>query len=130
MFYSTLIKIHGDSSSDDVYRIMSIRSDGSERHLATVNDKSSWKHQLKIESIYGDYQFKHRDMGAQSFTLMKNGIQTVANISKRFFTTTDIYEVEIVDTNIQKQEDYAFIFALIIILDCTFDSDFNLDAAK
>ena len=51
------------------------------------------------------------DIFAHSFTLTKNE-QTVAVVSKEFFSLSDSYGVEI-----SGGEDHAFILALVIVLD-------------
>ena len=80
--------------------------------MATIKKKFSFLHaKFKIESVYGDYQLEGVDIFAHEFSLMKDG-RAVANVSKKIFSFTDSYGVEIVGG-----EDHAFILALIIVLD-------------
>ena len=64
-----------------------------------------------IESVYGEYKLEGLDIFAHSFTLNKND-RVVATISKKLFSLTDSYGVEII-----AEEDHPFLLALVIILD-------------
>ncbi|CAF3401516.1 unnamed protein product, partial [Rotaria sp. Silwood2] len=92
--------------------ILSARSDDSDRELAVVKKKFPFLHQkFNIDSIYGSYSLESLDIGARSFTLVKNG-RTVVIVRKKFFALSDIYGVEIVG-----DEDQAFILAVVIVID-------------
>ncbi|CAF3343217.1 unnamed protein product [Rotaria socialis] len=94
------------------FNILSARPNDSDRELAVVKKKFAFFHQkFNIESIYGNYSLEGLDIFAHSFTLVKNG-QTVAIVSKTFFSLSDTYGVEIAG-----DEDHAFILALVIVLD-------------
>ena len=94
------------------YLILSNRSGESDRQLATVKKKFAFLHQkFKIDSVYGEYALNSLDIFAHSFTLTRNG-QTVAIVSKKFFSFSDSYGVEI-----SGEEDHAFVLALVIVLD-------------
>ncbi|CAF4601359.1 unnamed protein product, partial [Rotaria socialis] len=94
------------------FNILSARPNDSDRELAVVKKKFAFFHQkFNIESIYGNYSLEGLDIFAHSFTLAKNG-QTVAIVSKTFFSLSDTYGVEIAG-----DEDHAFILALVIVLD-------------
>ena len=94
------------------YVILSARPGDSERQLAVVKKKFAFFHQrFKIDSIYGEYTLEGLDVFAHSYKVTKNGI-TVASVSKKFFSMTDSYGVEI-----SGEEDDVFILALVIVLD-------------
>lgn len=94
------------------FNLLSARSGDSDRQLAVVKKKFAFFHQrFTIDSVYGEYSLEGLDIFAHSFTLMKNG-QTVAIVSKKYFSLSDTYGVEIAGN-----EDHAFILSLIIVLD-------------
>jgi uncharacterized protein YxjI len=94
------------------FNILSARNGESDRQLAVVKKKFSFLHQkFNIDSIYGQYSLEGLDIFAHSFTLTKNG-RVVATVSKKFFSLSDSYGVEIAG-----DEDQAFILALVIVLD-------------
>lgn len=113
IFSSALVKIHQEVLHlHPTFNLLSARAEDSDRQLATIKKKFSFLHaKFKIESVYGDYQLEGVDIFAHQFSLVKNG-QAVANVSKKIFSFTDSYGVEIVGG-----EDHAFILALIIVLD-------------
>ncbi len=63
-----------------------------------------------IESEYGHYDIEGQPFN-YSFDIMKNG-GVVATVSKKFFSFSDTYGVDISD-----QEDYGFLMALVIVID-------------
>jgi uncharacterized protein YxjI len=94
------------------YNILSARDGESDRQLAVLKKKFAFFHQkFNIDSVYGQYALEGLDIFAHSFTLTRNG-QTVAVVSKKFFSLSDTYGVEIVGN-----EDQAFILTLVIVLD-------------
>jgi len=91
---------------------LSARDGESDRQLAVVKKKFAFFHQkFNIDSVYGQYALEGLDIFAHSFTLTRNG-QTVAVVSKKFFSLSDTYGVEIAGN-----EDQAFILTLVIVLD-------------
>ncbi|CAF2522080.1 unnamed protein product [Rotaria sp. Silwood2] len=94
------------------YNILSARFGDADRQLAVVKEKLTLIHpKFKINSVYGHYSLEGLDIFAHSFTLVKTG-RTVAIVSKKFFSLSDTYGVEIID-----DENQAFILALVIVLD-------------
>lgn len=94
------------------YLVLSSRSGESDRQLATVKQKNSFlPYKFKIDSIYGRYDLEGLDIAAHSFTLTRNG-QIAAIVSKRFFSASDTYGVEIYNG-----EDHAFVLALAMVVD-------------
>ncbi|CAF2566724.1 unnamed protein product [Rotaria sp. Silwood2] len=94
------------------FNILSARSDDSDRQLAVVKKKFAFLHQkFNIDSVYGPYSLEGLDIFAHAFTLVKNG-RTAAIVSKKFFSLSDTYGVEIAG-----DEDQAFVLALVIVLD-------------
>ncbi|CAF1238740.1 unnamed protein product [Rotaria sp. Silwood1] len=94
------------------FNILSARPGDSDRQLAVIKKKFAFLHQkFNIDSVYGSYALEGLDIFAHSFTLIKNG-RAVAIVSKKFFSLSDTYGVEIVG-----DEDQAFILALVIVLD-------------
>jgi uncharacterized protein YxjI len=92
------------------FKILSASND---QELATVKQKFTFlRPKFTITSIYGDFVLDGVDIWAHSFKLFKNG-RLVATVSKKFFSWTDSYGVEISSDD----EDHAFILALVIILD-------------
>lgn len=63
-----------------------------------------------IESQYGHYDIEGQPFN-YNFSIIKNG-SLVATISKKFFSFSDTYGVDISDN-----EDYGFIMALTIVID-------------
>ncbi len=94
------------------YNILSARAGDSDRELAVVKKKFTFLHQtFDINSINGQYSLEGLDILAHSFILTKNG-KPVAIVSKKFFSWTDSYGVEI-----SGYEDHVLILALVIVLD-------------
>jgi uncharacterized protein YxjI len=94
------------------FNILSARDGESDRPLATLKKKFAFLHQkFNIDSIYGQYSLEGLDIFAHSFILTKDGYP-VATVSKKFFSLSDSYGVEI-----SGKEDHAFILALVIVLD-------------
>ncbi|NLM43981.1 MAG: hypothetical protein GX201_08230 [Clostridiales bacterium] len=65
---------------------------------------------FSIQSFIGDYTIEGNFWG-MDFNILKNGI-IVAQVSKRWFSFGDTYGVDISD-----DENYAFILALVIVID-------------
>ncbi|TCT14383.1 uncharacterized protein YxjI [Natranaerovirga pectinivora] len=63
-----------------------------------------------IISTYGNYEVDG-DFFGYNFVIRKNG-SVIATVSKKFFSFTDHYGVEIADN-----EEYIFILALVIVID-------------
>ncbi|TCK92348.1 uncharacterized protein YxjI [Natranaerovirga hydrolytica] len=66
--------------------------------------------QFDITSSYGNYQMEG-DLFRYNFVVRKNGLE-VARVSKKFFSFTDHYGVDVADN-----EDQTFMLALIIVID-------------
>lgn len=114
MFVSSgLIKIQQELLHlHPTFNILSARNEDSDRQLAVVKKKFSFlHHKFNIDSAYGQYSLEGLDIFGHSFTLVKNG-RVIATVSKKFFSLSDSYGVEIVD-----DEDHVFILALVIVLD-------------
>jgi len=113
VIYRGLIKIQQELFHlHPTYNILSARDGESDRQLAVLKKKFAFFHQkFNIDSVYGQYALEGLDIFAHSFTLTRNG-QTVAVVSKKFFSLSDTYGVEIVGN-----EDQAFILTLVIVLD-------------
>ena len=85
---------------------------GNGQEMASVKRKFTFlRPKFDIESVYGEFKLESLDIWAHSFTLVKGG-RVIATVSKKFFSMTDSYGVEIAG-----DEDHAFILALIIVLD-------------
>jgi len=69
-----------------------------------------FKPRFNIESFIGNYTIEGNFWG-MDFNVLKNG-RIVAQVSKRWFSLRDTYGVDISDG-----EDYAFILALVIVID-------------
>lgn len=81
------------------------------RPIATVKKEFTlFKPKFNISSIMGDYSIDGNFLGME-FSILKSGVP-VAQVSKRWFAWSDTYGVDISD-----DEDYAFILALVIIID-------------
>uniref|UniRef100_A0AC35FZM9 LURP-one-related family protein n=1 Tax=Panagrolaimus sp. PS1159 TaxID=55785 RepID=A0AC35FZM9_9BILA len=90
------------------YNIISAIND---QTLATLKQKWTWlKHKCEITSVFGLYELTGNII-AYEFVITKNG-EVVATVSKKWFSWTDSYGVEVVET-----EDHAFIMALVIVVD-------------
>jgi uncharacterized protein YxjI len=113
LFFSGLIKIRQELFHlHATYNLLSARSNDSDRQLAVLKQKFAFlQKKFKIESIYGEYALEGLDIFAHAFTLTKNG-RTAAIVSKKFFSLSDTYGVEIAG-----DEDQSFILALVIIID-------------
>uniref|UniRef100_A0A914YP08 Uncharacterized protein n=1 Tax=Panagrolaimus superbus TaxID=310955 RepID=A0A914YP08_9BILA len=82
------------------------------QELATVRQKFTFlRPKLTINSIYGQFELDGLDFMGRSFKLLKDG-KTMATVSKKFFSWSDSYGVDIFG-----DEDHAFILALVIVLD-------------
>ncbi len=105
----------------DQFNILSARDGDSDRQIASIRQKLTvFKHSYEIYSIYGDYKMKGLNMFDHAFTLKNKDGRTIAIVNKKFFSMADTYRIEMVDTNNDnKQEDHAFILALIIVLHCS-----------
>jgi uncharacterized protein YxjI len=69
-----------------------------------------FSNRFDIESNMGNYEIEG-DFFAHDFFITKNG-STTAEINKRWVSWGDAYEI-----NINEQENYAFILALVIVID-------------
>lgn len=69
-----------------------------------------FKPKFNIESFIGNYTIEG-DFWGMDFNVLKND-RIVAHVSKRWFSFRDTYGVDISD-----DEDYAFILALVIVID-------------
>jgi len=105
----------------DQFHILSARDGDSDEEVASIRQKFTFfKHCYKIYSIYGEYKLKGLDVFDHSFTLKNKNDKTIAIVNKKFFAMADTYEVEIIDSdNDKQQEDHAFILALILVLHCS-----------
>ena len=65
-----------------------------------------------IDSVYGEFDIQGEPFN-HNFSVIKNG-RVVADVSKRFFSFSDTYGVDVMNS-----EDYGFILALIIVIDQT-----------
>ncbi|NLX60932.1 MAG: hypothetical protein GXZ06_00190 [Tissierellia bacterium] len=77
-----------------------------------------FKPRFTIESQYGDFTIDG-DIFAHNFNILKNG-RPVAWVSKKWFSFSDTYAVEILE-----EEDHAFILSLAIVLDQVLYDDRN-----
>lgn len=116
--FSVLMKIHQKGIHLlDQYSISSCGNGEFDQPMATIRQKLTFtKHVYKIYSMYGEYKLKGSDALDHSFTLEKKGGPLIASISKKFFSISDIYTIDIVDTN---HPDHRFILALICVLHCS-----------
>jgi uncharacterized protein YxjI len=122
IIFSALLKIHRKGIHFlDQFSILSARDGDSDQQIASIRQKFTFfKHSYKIYSLYGEYKMKGLDIFDHSFTLMNNDGKTIAIVNKKFFSMADIYGVEMIDANTNKQpEDHVFILALIIVLHCS-----------
>lgn len=122
MKFSCLLKIRQKGFQFlDQFHIFSCEADGSDRSIASVRQKFTFfKHVYKIYSTYGELQLKGLDVFDHSFTLKKKDGQTVAIVSKKFFSIADTYGVEIIESSrLNETDDHPFILALIIVLHCS-----------
>jgi uncharacterized protein YxjI len=69
-----------------------------------------FSNRFDIDSIMGNFDIEG-DFFAHDFSIMKNG-STVAVINKKWVSWGDTYEI-----NIDEQENYAFILAMVIVID-------------
>jgi uncharacterized protein YxjI len=112
--FSGLIKIREEFLHlHPTYKILSARDGEVGRELAVVKQKFSLHEKWSINSVYGEYKLEALDLLGHSLTLTKEG-RIVAIVNRKYFTTADSYEVEI-----DHAEDYAFIIALVIIINQT-----------
>lgn len=75
-----------------------------------IKEFTFFKPRFNIESIMGNYSIEGNFWG-MDFNILKNG-EFIAQVSKKWFSWSDTYGVDIVDG-----EDYAFILALVIVID-------------
>lgn len=88
-----------------------------DRDVATVKKKLSlFGSKFIIDSDYGEFEIDGQPFD-YDFELWKNG-RNVADVSKRFFSFSDTYGVSISD-----EEEYAFILALVIVIDQSVHDD-------
>ena len=69
-----------------------------------------FSNRFNIDSNMGNYEIEG-DFLAHDFSIMKNS-STIAEINKKWVAWGDTYEIEI-----NEQENYAFILALVIVID-------------
>ena len=87
---------------------------GTNQNVAVLKKKFTFmKPKCEVESIYGNYELKG-DLWAHDFSITKNG-QLVATISKRFFSFSDTYGVEILGS-----ENHPFILTMVIVIESIF----------
>ena len=80
-------------------------------YAAIVKKKFTFfSNRFDIDSNMGNYEIEG-DFFAHDFSIMKNG-STVAEINKKWVYWGDTYEI-----NINEQENYAFILAMVIVID-------------
>jgi len=85
--------------------------------VATVKkDFSFFKPRFSIWSVYGSYTIQG-DFWGMNFSIIKNG-RWVAQVSKKWLSFRDTYGVDIAD-----DENYAFILALVIVIDQVLHDD-------
>lgn len=81
------------------------------QQVATVKKELTFfKPRFNIWSTMGDYSIQGNFLGME-FSIYKNG-NYIAQVSKRWFSWGDTYGVDIING-----EDYAFILALVIVID-------------
>lgn len=91
--------------------------DNSNTQIAKIKKKFTFfKPQYNIDSIYGSYELNGNIL-QHNFEILKNGT-ICAEISKRWFSLTDTYGVEV-----SPQEKPEFILALVIIIDMVMDDE-------
>ncbi len=79
--------------------------------IATVKREFTFfKPRFNISSTMGDFTIEGNFLG-MDFSILNNG-RLVAQVSKRWFSFSDTYGVDIVEG-----EDYAFLLALVIVID-------------
>ncbi len=84
---------------------------GSGQPVARIKKEFTFFRQsFNIESVYGNYTMEG-NVFAHDFQILKNGMQ-VAQISKKWFSFSDTYGVEIADS-----EDQGFLLAMVIVID-------------
>lgn len=104
----------------DQYAIYSACENESDQQIASIRQKFTFfKHSYRIYSKYGEYKMKGLDIFDHSFTLTNENGKTIAIVNKKFFSLADTYGVEMIETNNDKEQDHAFILALIIVLHCS-----------
>ena len=79
-----------------------------------------FSNRFDIDSNMGKFEIEG-DFFAHDFSIMKNG-NTVAVINKKWLSWGDTYEI-----NINEQENYAFIVALVIVIDQVLHDNKNRD---
>jgi uncharacterized protein YxjI len=98
------------------YNIFSIRSGATERQVASIKRTGPlWQHKLKINSDDGEYIIeKQGGLSSNEFILTKDNL-VVAIATKDSSPTKCLYWVDIIDN---REEDHAFLLAMIIVLAC------------
>ncbi|WP_066826383.1 LURP-one-related/scramblase family protein [Clostridium tepidiprofundi] len=82
-----------------------------DEHAARVKKEFTFfRPRFNIESNMGDYVIEG-DVFSLNFEILKNGVP-IAIVSKKFFSFSDTYGVDISDN-----ENHAFILALVIVID-------------
>lgn len=120
-YFSPLLKIHQKGFHFlDQFIILSTSDNQDEQQVASIRQKFTFlKHSYKIYSIYGEYKLKGLNMFDHTFALKNKYGTTVATIHKKLFSMADTYEINIIKTSSDKQEEHIFILALIIVLHCS-----------
>ncbi|KPU45889.1 hypothetical protein OXPF_03570 [Oxobacter pfennigii] len=81
------------------------------KHCATVKKKFTFlTHKFDIDSSMGEYKVEGDFFGFE-FNITKDG-NVVASVSKKFFSFSDTYGVDIDD-----DENHGFLLALVIVID-------------
>jgi uncharacterized protein YxjI len=98
------------------YKVFSIRSDGSEYEIGSIKRTGPlWHHKLEISSDNGEYILKKKGgLASHDFTITKDE-NVVAIATKDVSPTKSLYWVDVID---QKEEQHAFLLAVVIVLSC------------
>lgn len=79
-----------------------------------------FSNKFKIESNMGNYEIEG-DIFAHDFSIVNNG-SVVAQINKKWISFGDAYQI-----NINEEENYAFILAMVIVIDQVLHDNKNND---
>lgn len=117
--FSALFKIRENGIRFlDQFHNLSARDGDSDRQIASIRQKLTFfKHSYIIYSIYGEYKIKGLNIFDHSFVLKNKDDKTIAIVNKKFLSFADTYEIEILDSLDDKDQDgHAFILAIVIVL--------------
>jgi uncharacterized protein YxjI len=112
-----LIKIRQDKFHFHLtYKVFSLRSGVPECQTATIKRTGSMlQHKLEIDSVNGEYIMQKKEgVSSNEFTLTKDG-SLVAFATKDVSPTKSLFWVDIIDN---KEEDHAFVLAMVVVLSC------------